>query len=69
MHRLAWPDDVVLIGESLGLNQKQREHLTRLRVGEAVVGLERIQKPVLIQVRADDRLQSESRSLSFAPES
>jgi hypothetical protein len=53
VHRLAWPDDVSLIGDSLGLNQKQREHLTRLKVGEAVVGLTRIQKPILVQVRPD----------------
>ena len=53
VHRLAWPDDVSLIGDSLGLNQKQREHLTRLKVGEAVVGLTRIQSPVLVQVRPD----------------
>lgn len=53
VHRLGWPDDVSLIGDSLGLDQKQREHLTRLRVGEAVVGLVRVQKPILVQVRPD----------------
>jgi len=69
VHRLAWPDDVALIGDSLGLNQKQRGHLTRLRVGEAVVGLARIQKPILVQVRADRQPSPESRDLSFLPES
>jgi DNA helicase HerA-like ATPase len=53
VHRLAWPDDVELIGDSLGLDQKQREHLTRLQAGEAVVGLARIPKPIFIQVRSD----------------
>ncbi|MDG6988814.1 MAG: ATP-binding protein [Nitrososphaerota archaeon] len=53
VHRLAWPDDVSLIGDSLGLNQKQREHLTRLKAGEAVVGLARIQSAILVQVRPD----------------
>ena len=67
VHRLAWPDDVALIGDSLGLNQKQREHLTRLRAGEAVVGLERVPKPVLVQVRPD--YAPERSSLNFAPES
>jgi uncharacterized protein len=67
VHRLAWPDDVGLIGDSLGLNPKQREHLTRLRTGEAVVGLGRIPKPILVQVKGDYPL--ESSDLSFAPES
>ena len=66
VHRLAWPDDVALIGDSMGLNPKQREHVTRLKVGEAVVGVARLQKPVLLQVRAYD-LPTESRDLSFAP--
>jgi hypothetical protein len=69
VHRLAWPDDVSLIGDSLGLDQKQREYLTRLRVGEAVVGLGRIQKPMLLQVRPENQFAADSRSLSFAPES
>ncbi len=68
VHRLAWPDDVALLGDSLGLNQKQREHLTRLRVGEAVVGLSRLQKPILIQVNSDYPTH-ESSVLSFRPES
>jgi DNA helicase HerA-like ATPase len=51
VHRLAWPDDVGLIGDSMGLNPKQREHLTRLKAGEAVVGLGRVQGPMLLQVR------------------
>ena len=66
VHRLAWPDDVSLIGDSMGLNQKQREHLTRLKVGEAVVGVTRLQRPVLIQVRPYD-VPVDSRDLSFLP--
>jgi len=69
VHRLAWPDDVSLVGDSLGLNQKQREYVTRLKAGEAVVGLGRIQKPVLVQVRAEVHPSSESKSLNLAPES
>jgi hypothetical protein len=60
VHRLAWPDDVVLIGDSMGLNQKQREHLGRLKVGEAVVGVTRIQMPILVQVRPGASLSLES---------
>jgi DNA helicase HerA-like ATPase len=69
VHRLAWPDDVALIGDSMGLSEPQRLHLTRLKVGEAVVGVTRIQKPILIQVRADPGTQFESSDLSFRPES
>ncbi len=67
VHRLAWPDDVVLVGDSMGLNQKQREHLTRLKVGEAVVSVSRIQKPILVQVRPDYETPDDRRDLSFAP--
>ena len=50
IHRMSWPDDVKLIGDSLGLSLRQREYVTRLAVGEAIVGLARVQKPVLVQV-------------------
>jgi Helicase HerA, central domain len=69
VHRLAWPDDVSLMGDSLGLDRKQREHLTRLRVGEAVVGVTRIQKPLLVQVRPDLGTGVERSDLSFRAES
>ncbi|MDG6920500.1 MAG: ATP-binding protein [Nitrososphaerota archaeon] len=69
VHRLAWPDDVTLVGDSLGLDRKQREHLTRLRVGEAVVGLSRIQRPMLVQVAPEDAHSGGSNDLSFGAES
>lgn len=50
VHRMTWPDDVVLIGDSLGLDLKQREYVTRLSVGEAILGLTRVRKPMLVQV-------------------
>ena len=67
MHRLAWPDDVSLIGDSLGLNPKQREYLTRLGPGEAVAGLGRVPRPLLVQVKPD--YHDERSDLRFAPES
>ena len=67
VHRLAWPDDVTLIGDSLGLNPKQREYLTRLGPGEAVAGLGRVPRPLLVQVKPD--YHDERSDLSFAPES
>ena len=69
VHRLAWPDDVELMGDSMGLDQKQREHLTRLKAGEAVVSVARLQKPILVQVRPDYGPSMESRDLSFTAES
>jgi hypothetical protein len=69
VHRLAWPDDIVLVGDSLGLTQAQREHLTRLKVGEAIVGLTRIQKPILVQVRPDYPIPAERRDFSLKAES
>ena len=66
VHRLAWPDDVALMGDSLGLNPSQREHLTRLRPGEAILGLGRVPKPILVRVKGD---YPESSDLSFSPES
>ncbi|HEV2226946.1 MAG TPA: ATP-binding protein, partial [Nitrososphaerales archaeon] len=69
VHRLGWPDDIVLVGDSLGLSQSQREHLTRLKVGEAIVGLTRIQKPILLQVKPDFPVPIESKDLSLGAES
>jgi hypothetical protein len=68
VHRVAWPEDVGIIGDSMGLSQAQREHITKLGVGEAVVSLARIPKPVLVQVRADNVL-GPRRDLSLAAES
>jgi len=69
IHRVTWPDDVELIGESLGLNQKQREYLTKLKVGEAIVGVARIQRPILVQVRADPQPLGVSKDISLEAES
>ena len=69
VHRLAWPDDIVLLGDSLGLSKDQRVHVTRLKVGEAVVGLTRIQKPILVQVKPDFPVAVESKDLSLRAES
>jgi DNA helicase HerA-like ATPase len=68
IHRIAWPEDVNLIGDSLSLSHEQREHITRLSVGEAVVSLARIQKPLLVQVKAESVLASDKRDLSFSAE-
>ncbi len=68
VHRIAWPEDVALIGASLSLTQEQREHITKLQVGEAVVSITRLPKPILVQVKADSLLAAEKRDLNFTAE-
>ncbi len=68
VHRLAWPEDVALIGDSLILTREQRDHITKLQVGEAVVSLTRLQRPILVQVKADSVLATDSKDLSFEAE-
>ncbi|MBI3840618.1 MAG: ATP-binding protein, partial [Thaumarchaeota archaeon] len=50
IHRIAWPEDVSMIGDAMTLDPKQREHLTRLKVGEAVISVTRMPRPILVQV-------------------
>jgi len=69
VHRVAWPEDVAVIGGSMNLSQPQREFLTRLEVGEAVVSTSNIPHPVLIQVRATPPPRTESSDLNFSGES
>ncbi len=69
IHRVSWPEDVAMIGDSMSLTQAQREHVTKLEVGEAVVSVSRIPKPVLIQVSADFARRGPSRDFSFSGES
>jgi hypothetical protein len=50
IHRVAWAEDLRLTRDSLNLTQDQVAHVANLGVGEAVVSLTRLQKPILIQV-------------------
>ena len=68
IHRVAWPEDVELLGDALSLGKEQREHITKLPVGEAVVSVSRIQHAMLIQIRGDSVLSVENRDLNFAAE-
>ncbi len=67
VHRVGWPEDVGIIGDSMGLSQPQREYVTKLGVGEAVVSLTRLPKPVLVQVQAE-KVLGPRRDLSLAAE-
>lgn len=69
IHRIAWPEDVAIIGESLGLTQEQRDYVTKLDVGEAVVSLTRLPKSILVQVKADASLPTFRRDFNLEAES
>ena len=59
VHRVSWPEDVSLIGDSMSLTQGQREHIMKLEVGEAVVSVSRLPKPILVQVKANGEHQAQ----------
>jgi hypothetical protein len=69
IHRVAWAEDLKLVGEALNLDTNQQRHIAELGVGEAVLSLGRIQRPILVQVNAESLLSLERRNLSFAAES
>ncbi len=52
VHRVAWPEDMKVMGDSMTLSTSQREYLAKLRVGEAVVSVTRLPRPFLLQVKA-----------------
>lgn len=66
VHRVDWPEDVSIIGESLGLDERQREHLAKLRPGEAIVSVERIRSPLLVQVRPTSGTVQERSELNLS---
>ena len=69
IHRVAWAEDLKLIGEALNLDKEQLAHVSNLGVGEAVVSLTRLKSPILVQVEAGSVLGLESRDLSLVEES
>jgi hypothetical protein len=69
IHRVAWAEDLRLIGQALNLSKEQLAHVSTLGVGEAVVSLSRIQNPILVQVEAGSVLGLERRDLSLVEES
>jgi hypothetical protein len=56
IHRVAWAEDLRLIRDSLNLTPEQLAYISSLGVGEAVVSLTRLQKPLLVQVEAGGAL-------------
>jgi Helicase HerA, central domain len=69
IHRVAWAEDLRLIRDSLNLTPEQLAYISGLGVGEAVVSLTRLQKPLLVQVEAGGSLLPARRDLSLLEES
>ena len=68
IHRVAWAEDLRLVRDSLNLTQEQLAYVSNLGVGEAVVSLTRLQKPLLVQVEAGGSLAPARRDLSLLEE-
>jgi hypothetical protein len=68
IHRVAWAEDLRLVRDSLNLTQEQLAYVSNLGVGEAVVSLTRLQKPLLVQVEAGGSLSPARRDLSLLEE-
>ena len=69
IHRVAWAEDLRLVRDSLNLTQEQLAYVSNLGVGEAVVSLTRLQKPLLVQVEAGGSLLPARRDLNLPEES
>ncbi|MHB0877404.1 MAG: ATP-binding protein [Anaerolineae bacterium] len=52
LHRIVAEDDRESVGNAMNLTAAQKEHIVRLRVGQAVVHNEYLDKPMLLQVHA-----------------
>lgn len=50
LHRIVAEDDRQSVGNAMNLSTSQKEHVVRLRVGQAVVHNEYLDKPILLQV-------------------
>ena len=50
LHRIVAEDDRESMGNAMNLTRDQKEHVVRLRVGQAVVHNEFLDKPVLLQI-------------------
>jgi hypothetical protein len=69
IHRVAWAEDLRLVRDSLNLTQEQLAYVSSLGVGEAVVSLTRLQKPLLVQVEAGGSFQPSKSDLNLLEES
>jgi hypothetical protein len=61
IHRVAWAEDLKLTGDSLNLTEEQLSYVANLGVGEAVVSLTRLAKPILVQVERRSSVLREKR--------
>jgi hypothetical protein len=66
IHRIAWAEDLKLVSEALNLTPSQLRHVGELGVGEAVVSVSRMQRPVLVQISSDYSSAAPRSDLSFS---
>jgi DNA helicase HerA-like ATPase len=69
VHRIAWAGDLRLVGEALNLTERQLQYVGSLGTGEAVVSLTRLQRPVLVQVKAQSFLPPDKSNSNLSGES
>jgi hypothetical protein len=51
LHRIVAADDRESVGNAMNLSLEQKEHVVRLRVGQAIVHNEYLDEPILVQVK------------------
>ena len=68
IHRVAWAEDLRLTRDSLNLSQEQLSYVANLGVGEAVVSLTRLAKPILVQVEPTRSVVPQRRDLNLLEE-
>ncbi len=68
IHRVAWAEDLRLVRDSLNLTPEQLAYVSNLGVGEAVVSLTRLQKPILVQVEAGSSVLPVRRDINLVEE-
>ncbi|HTS27444.1 MAG TPA: hypothetical protein VMH81_16315 [Bryobacteraceae bacterium] len=50
LHRIVAEDDRESVGNAMNLTREQKEHVVRLRVGQAVIHNEYLDQPILVQI-------------------
>ncbi|MFW6015086.1 MAG: ATP-binding protein [bacterium] len=64
IHKLFAKDDKEVVGDTMAMNDKQKEFLSRLDIGEAIVFSHNWYKPVHVKVKEVEELSTDSKDLS-----
>lgn len=60
IHRILAKDDKEVVGDTMLMNDKQKEYLSAMDVGEAVIFSENTEKPINVKVKADINTNGET---------